>query len=224
MTTKGIALAAFMCAALCTAAPYAPEGFGREAAMAQPAVETPIKADIDAIFARLVDELRQAQVLAQQLRTAAGKTPRDTQREVDSAARTISGLADTLNPNGELALRLAALRKAALAHRKRVQDYPKGTIEETDRTTILAAWDKVLQEADAAGTAMSTMHDRLLATLEKLRMRQAAVSELLLAGQYKAAVDTLMKWLNDLQSTVNGLDHAIRDTGTMLNGPAAKTS
>jgi len=224
MTTKNIVLAAFVCAVFCISVPYAPEGFGREAAMARPAVETPVKADIDAIFARLVDELRQAKALAQQLRATAAKTPQDTQREVDTAARTISGLADALDPTGQLAMRLAALRKAALAHRKRVQDYPKGMIEETDRTTILAAWDKVLQEADAAGTTMSTMRDRLLATLQKLRMRQVAVSELLLAGQYQAAAETLMKWLNDLQSTVNGLDRAIEDTGTVISGPAAKTS
>ncbi len=221
MVMKGL-LAAIICAAVSLS--LSPAEAQSPRTSANPPAEAPIKANIDAIFGKLVDELRQADALAQHLRETAAKSPEDTKHEVDQAASTISKLADALDPNGQIATQLAALRNAALVHRKHVQDLPKGTIEETDRSTILAAWDKVLQEADAASTAMTDMRDKLLATLQKLRMRQTAVSELLLAGQYKAALDTLMNWLNDLQGTVEGLHHAIDDVGTMLHAPEPKTS
>ncbi len=224
MVTKML-LAALVCAAVSVVAPDTKAQSARvPAGSSPPAVEAPIKADIDAIFGKLVDELREADGLAQHLRETATKSPEDTKREVDEAASTISRLADALDPNGQLATQLAALRNAALVHRKRVQDLPKGSLEETDRSSILAAWDKVLQEADAASTAMTDMRDKLLATLQKLRMRQTAVAELLLAGQYKAALDTLMNWLNDLQGTVEGLHHAIDDAGTVLRAADPKTS
>jgi hypothetical protein len=224
MLTKAL-LVALLCAAVSVAAPHAQAQSARAAAAPpSPPVEAPIKADIDAIFGKLVDELRQADALAQHLRETAAKSPEDTKHEVDEAASTISRLADALDPNGQIGTRLVALRNASLVHRKRVQDLPKGAIEETDRSNILAAWDKVLLEADAASTAMTDMRDKLLATLQKLRMRQTAVSELLLAGQYKAALDTLMNWLTDLQGTVDGLHRSIDDVGTVLHGPDGKTS
>lgn len=218
-------VAASLCAAFCVFEPWSHGAWARD--VTEPprsALQAPVKADIDVVFGKVVDELRQAEALAQHLRETAAKTPEDTQREVNEAAGTISRLADSLEVNGQLATRLSALRNAALVHRKRVQDLPKGTIEETDRTNLLAAWDKVVQQADAAGTAMLDMREKLLATLQKLRMRQTAVAEFLLAGQYKAALDTLMNWLTDLQGTVDGLHRAMEDAGTVLHGPDAKTS
>ena len=84
----------------------------------------------------------------------------------------------------------------------------KEIIEEGDRTALLKSWDKAIIDTDKAAAAVNEMRDRLTQVLTKLRMRQSAVSEYILAGQYQAAVATLRQWVGDLEATVKSL-HAV---------------
>jgi hypothetical protein len=179
--------------------------------------QTAIKSDLDKIFDGLASQLKAADALVVQLKATAAKTPADTSAEVNNAAEVLSGLADKTRADGELAGQLSALRNAAVIHRKRVTDMAKGSIEETDRTNILSSWDKVTQEADEAQAAMVNMHQSLMGSLDKLRMRQVAVSELLLAGQYQAAVAALKGWLSELESTVAALHKAIDPVKSLVS-------
>ncbi|MGO8866404.1 MAG: hypothetical protein ACLQME_07885 [Alphaproteobacteria bacterium] len=196
-------------APLCANAAQKPAAAGPQAQPAEIPYDTPVKAELEKIFNGLASQLQEADTLVKLLRNTAAKNPADTETQIDSAAQTLGTLADRLQPEADLAQQLAALRNAAAVHRKRVQEMPNGTIGEADRTTILAAWDRILQDADKAQASMKDMHDSLTNVLQELRIRKTAVSELMLAGQYQAAVDTLKNWLGDLEMTVKNLHKSI---------------
>jgi hypothetical protein len=96
-----------------------------------------------------------------------------------------------------------------VVHRKRVAEMEKGSIEEVDRTSIISAWDHVVQEADNAQASMGDMKIKLTNILNKLRMRRVAIGEMLLAGQYRSAVEALRSWIKELDDTVKTLHQAI---------------
>ena len=171
--------------------------------------DTPIKGDLEKIFSTLQGQLKNIDALANNLKSMANKKPEDTQNQINGAAKTLSELADRLQPTGDLAAQLKALRGAAGAHRERIQGMAKEIIEEGDRTALLKSWDKAVIDTDKAGAAMNEMRDRLGQVLTKLRMRQSAVSEYILAGQYQAAVASLRQWVGDLEATVKSLHAAI---------------
>ena len=171
--------------------------------------ETPVKSELEKVFNELSGHLKQIDKLAADLKATTTKKPSDTQSQLEGAAATLSALADRLQPSGDLAAQLSALRNAAALHRQRIQDTPKEAIEESDRSTLLNTWDKALQDTDKAGAAIADMKDRLVQVLGKLRKRQAAVGEYLLAGQYQAAVSALRAWVGELESTVKSLHAAI---------------
>ena len=181
---------------------------------AGPAQYTPptppaVRPELDGVFAKLNDQLKAADDLVKGLRGTANKTTGDTQRDVLSAAGSLSQLVDRLGPNGDIATTLDDVSQAAAIHQKRVMNAPEGSIEEQDRTDALTAWERVTKEVDTARTTMSTMRTKLSAVLERLRKRQAGISELLLAGQYEQAVKSLNAWLTDLQTTVDGLHQSM---------------
>ena len=171
--------------------------------------DTPIKTELEKIFGGLQDQLKEIDTLAAKLKATTNRRPEDTQVQINGAAQTLSALADRLQPTGDLAAQLSALRNAAALHRQRVQDMAKDSIDEADRTALLKAWDKALIDTDKTGVALGEMRDRLTHALAKLRMRQTAVGEYLLAGQYQAAVATLRSWLGDLDATVKSLHQAM---------------
>ena len=171
--------------------------------------QTAIKSELDKVFNGLVDQLKMVDNLAASLKTTASRKPEDTQQQINEAAGTLSALADRLQPTADLAGQLTALRNAAAVHRQRIQEIAKDAIEEGDRTELLKSWAKIVMDADKASAALENMRERLLAVLSKLRMRQAAVSEFLLAGQYQAALDSLKSWVTELNTTITGLHRLI---------------
>jgi len=175
----------------------------------QVSAETPIKSELDKIFSSLQSQLKDVDKLAAHLKATANRKAEDTQQQINGAADTLSALTDRLQPTGDLTSQLTALRNAAALHRKRIQEMPKEAIEEADRTTLMKAWDKAIVEADKTAASMGDMRDRLTHVLKKLRMRQAAAGEYLLAGQYQAAVASLRAWVGELEATVNSLHQAI---------------
>ena len=209
MFSRTILIAMCVVVPLCATAAQKPPAAGPQAQPAEIPYDTPVKAELEKIFNGLASQLQEADTLVKLLRSTAAKNPADTETQIDSAAQTLGTLADRLQPEADLAQQLAALRNAAAVHRKRVQEMANGTIGEADRTTILAAWDRILQDADKAQASMKDMHDSLMNVLQELRIRKTAVSELVLAGQYQAAVDTLKNWLGDLETTVKNLHKSI---------------
>lgn len=177
----------------------------------QPAINdrTHIKSELDKVFNGLASQLKEVENLAANLKSTANRKPEDTQQQLSEAANTLSTLADRLVPNGDLAGQLTALRSAAAIHRQRILDMPKEALEEADRTGLLQAWDRIIVDADKGTAAMSTMRERLMAVLGKLRARQVAVSEFLLADQFQSAVNAVKSWINDLDTTINGLRKVI---------------
>ena len=171
--------------------------------------DTPVKTELEKIFGGLQSQLKEIDNLAANLKATTNRKPAETQTQINGAAQTLSALADRLQPTGDLAAQVTALRNAAALHRQRVQDMAKDSIEEADRTALLKAWDKALIDADRAGAALGEMRERLTHALTRLRMRQVAVGEYLLAGQYQAAVATLRSWLGELEATINNLHNAI---------------
>lgn len=167
--------------------------------------ETPVRNELAKIFEKLSEDLKAADGLVARLRSTAQKTPESARAEVNEAAKVLGDIADRLKPTGDVAGQLQALRNAATVHRKRVTDMAPNIIDEADRQSILNAWDAILQNADATTAAMADMKTKLTSALENLRMRQVAMSEMLLAGYHQGAVDALKKWLGDLEVTVGDL-------------------
>lgn len=167
--------------------------------------DTPVRNELGKIFERLTNDVKQADALVARLREIAQKTPEAARAEVNNAATLLGNLADRLKPTGDIAGQLQALRNAATVHRKRVADLAPNLLDEADRQAILDAWDATLRDTDNAAAAMADMRSKLMSALENLRMRQTAMAELVLAGQYQAAVEAMKKWLVDLEATVGGL-------------------
>lgn len=169
----------------------------------------PVQADLQQVFSGLANQLHEADKLVKRLKKTAAERPQDTKQAIEQGAVELSTLADRVAPTGDLAQELMAVRQAAVLHRKRVQDLAKGTIEESDRTIILAGWDHVIQQADKARAAMDDMHGRLMNAVKELRMRETAVSEMMLAGEYNAAIKAVQDWIAELQTTVSSLRSVI---------------
>jgi hypothetical protein len=178
--------------------------------------ETPIQAQLKDVFGHLAEKVKAADALAARLRDTAAKNPSDTLQQVTEAETILGQFVDQLAPNGSLAAQLASLRAAAAVHRKRVQDMPKDTIEETLRSEILSDWDRIMQAADAGQAAMNDLRTKTIDTLQRLRMRQVAIAELLLAGEFESAIKALNNWISDLQGTMGGLNQIIDQLGTTL--------
>ena len=166
------------------------------------------------VFNQMKGNVEYLDKLLAYLKALAEKKPSDIAAEVKSAAANMSILADRMTANGDVGKQLVGIRTAAALHEKRVQEMPQGAIAEEDRTRIVTAWQHIIQEADKATASMGDVHNRIMDVLTELRMKQAAVGELLLAGQYEAAMETFEKWLADLQTTVNSLHEIISQFGT----------
>src|SRR6185312_806396 len=99
--------------------------------------DAPVKTELDKIFTQLGDQVKEADGLLTHLRETANKKPEDIVAEVRNSALALSALTDRLKQNGDIAGNLAAVRNAAAIHLKRVQELPKGAMEEEDRTKIV---------------------------------------------------------------------------------------
>jgi hypothetical protein len=174
-----------------------------------------VKTEIDGVMSSLSKLVQEGDALVAHLKQAVGTKTQDTQKAVDNAAQVLSSIADRASPDSDLRKILLDARNAALTHRKVVADMPSGMISEEGRTRALAAWDDVLKTADRATAGMADIHDQFLVVLRELRMRQTEVSELLLAEQYQAALDSVVKWVADLQITVKQLH------GVLINNPTS---
>lgn len=179
------------------------------ASTTRPPTEAPVNADLARIFEKLAQDLKSADELVTRLRATTQKTPEGVRAEVDEAANVLGNIADRLKPTGDIAQQLEALRNAATKHRKRVTELSTKDIDERDRQTLLNRWDRILQDADITGAAMADMKTKLSSALENLRMSQLAMSEMLLAGYHHGALETLKRWLSDLDTTVRDLHNVL---------------
>lgn len=173
------------------------------------APDTSIKGELDAVFGQLNQQLKQVEGLLGFLKTTQAKNPQELAKQVQTSALELSSLIDRLQQNGDIGGQLAAVRNAAAAHFKRIQDLPKGSLNEADRTSLATTWSSILQNADKAKATMDTMRERLGAALTKLRMRSIAIGELTLAAQYAQAIDAFNRWLGELNSTVEDLHRVL---------------
>ncbi len=171
--------------------------------------EAPLKSELETIYNSLSKQLQDVERYTAYLKGTASKTPEDTQSKINDMANILGNLADRLQANGDLTTQLNALRNSAAVHRKRVQEMAKEAIEESDRTTLMSTWDKALADTDKTGAMLTNMREKVNSVLKKLRMRQAAVSEFLLAGEFQAALASLKAWITELDATVNSLRAAI---------------
>lgn len=171
--------------------------------------DTKIGAELNKIFERLGDTLKEADAIATRLRSAAQKTPEDAKAQVDDAAKLLSSLADRLKPTGDVASQVESLRNAANVNRKRVADMPSTMLDEMDRQRILDKWDAISRNAAGVTSAMADMRTKLLSSMENLRMHQVAITELVLAGEFEGAINSLKKWLSDLDQTMTDLHAAV---------------
>jgi hypothetical protein len=171
--------------------------------------DTQIGAELNKIFERLGNELKEADAIATRLRSAAQKTPEDAKAQVDDATKLLSGLADRLKPTGDVAGQVEALRNAATANRKRVADMPATMLDEMDRQRILDKWDSISRNAAGVTSAMADMRSKVVSSVENLRLRQVAIAELVLAGEFEGAINSLKKWLADLDQTMKDLHAAV---------------
>ena len=175
--------------------------------------DAPVKSELDKVFTELGDQVQRADTLLKQLRETANRKPEDVVQQIQTSTMVLSGLVDRLQQSGDIAGQLGAVRNAAAQHLKRVQELPKGMIDEEDRTKIISAWSGVLQSADNAQANMATMRDSLMAALTRLRMRSMAIGEMMLANQYQQVIDSFNRWIGELKSTVDSL-HQIIGTPT----------
>lgn len=184
----------------------------KEPQASQQAVQVPsAEAQLHDAFDKIKGNVEFLDKLVAYLKDTASKNPDDAAKTVEQTARNLSVLADRLASDGDVGKELLAIRTAAGLHMKRVQEMPPGTITEEDRTKIVGAWEHVLQQTDTATGAMSDLRTRLMDVLNQLRMKETAMSELLLAGQYGAAIQAFMQWVAELQVTVTNL-HKVIDT------------
>lgn len=148
--------------ALCLAAPSA---FGQQSTKPTPTLpaDAPVKTELDKVFTQLGDQVQRADTLLKQLRETANRKPEDVVQQIQTSTMVLSGLIDRLQQNGGIAGQLGAVRNAAAQHLKRVEELPKGSIDEEDRTKIIGAWKNVLHGADSAQANMATMQDSLMA-------------------------------------------------------------
>jgi hypothetical protein len=116
-----------------------------------------------------------------------------------------------MRPDGDLTNELQAIRSAAVTHRQRIEGAGNDVMTETDRTSLLAAWDKIIRDADTAKIGMANMRDSLTSALSTLRLRSHAMSEMILASEYQAVLNVYNAWLADLQKSMVNL-HAIIKT------------
>ncbi len=194
--------------ALCLAAPTT---FAQHTTKPTPTLpaDAPVKTELDKVFTQLGDQVSKADTLLKQLRETANRKPEDVVKQIQTSTMVLSGLVDRLQQSGDIAGQLGAVRNAAAAHLKRVEELPKGSIDEEDRTKIISAWKNVLQGADNAQANMATMRDSLMAALQRLRMRSMAIGELMLANQYQQVIDSFNRWIGDLKNTVDSLHQLI---------------
>ena len=171
--------------------------------------DAPVKSELDKVFTELGDQVQRADTLLKQLRDTANRKPEDVVQQIQTSTMVLSGLVDRLQQSGDIAGQLGAVRNAAAQHLKRVQELPKGMIDEEDRTKIISAWSGVLQSADNAQANMATMRDSLLAALTRLRMRSMAIGEMMLANQYQQVIDSFNRWIGELKNTVDSLHQII---------------
>lgn len=171
--------------------------------------DTQIGAELSKIFERLGNVLKEADAIATRLRSAAQKTPGDAKAQVDDATKMLSSLADQLKPTGDMAGQVETLRNAATANRKRVADMPATMLDELDRQRILEKWDSISRDAAGVTSAMADMRSKVLSSVENLRLRQVAITELVLAGEFEGAINSLKKWLADLDQTMKDLHAAV---------------
>lgn len=164
--------------------------------------------ELNSIFTQLQSDVKHAEDIADQLRELAQKKPGDVQKDIDAGAKWMGALADKLAPQGPVMSQLNTLRSAADTHRKRVAD-AKDMLEESDRTRLLQVWTDVLTQSDKATSAVGGIRTQLLDALTSLRRRQAAISEYMLAGQYKAAIDSLNAWVDQLHQTVERMNGVV---------------
>jgi hypothetical protein len=109
-------------------------------------------------------------------------------QEVSQADDILSKLVDKLAPNGDFVAQVTSLRNAAVVHRKRVAELTGETIEENMRGQVLERWDQIIKDADALQNAVTDLRSSMMDKLQKLRMRKTAISELVLAEEFQAAI------------------------------------
>jgi uncharacterized protein YukE len=167
--------------------------------------ESNAKNELNDVLKRLNDQAKQVDGLVAKLKGVTNMQPSDTLKQVDAAARTLSGLIDRLSDSGDLSQQVQNVRNAATTHRKRVEEMNTQTIDNEDKTAILKAWDDIMQGTDNAKVSMKNMRESLGSALGKLTRKRVAISEMLLASQYQEAISSFNAWVRDLEKTTKSL-------------------
>lgn len=83
---------------------------------------------------------------------------------------------------------------------------PATMLDEMDRQRILDKWDSISRNAAGVTSAMADMRSKVLSSVENLRLRQVAIAELVLAGEFEGAINSLKKWLSAPNAAASLLD------------------
>lgn len=172
------------------------------------------QSQLDAVSGEMNALLKEGERVAARLAREIHAHPHEANHLVQQTETTLSGMADQTTSTSDVIKEVAAIRAKALAYRQAVMAMPAGTMSEADRQRVLDAWNRVIKSANKAQAAVADIHTTLLAELRDLRMRDVAVGQLMLAGEYQAALHDVLTWTKKLRVTIEKLN-------TLISGPTS---
>jgi hypothetical protein len=179
-----------------------------------PQAPASVKSELDELFANLNIQLKKVDEVVARAKSAANRTPGEVTKEVENSSQVLSALLDKIQPTGDMMQQVAALRAAAVVHRRRISDMSKEILTEEDKNSLLMAWDKNIRASDEIRIAMDAMRINLQNAVTKLRMKSAAISEMVLADEFRGVFETYNNWIKELQGTLNNLHRIIQTPGS----------
>jgi hypothetical protein len=168
-----------------------------------------LQSELQGVTERMKALLGEGKRVAARLENQINDHPQEADKLIRDTATTLSGMADQTTSTGDVIKEVAAIRAKALAYRQTVMSMPAGVMSETDRQRVLEAWNRVIDTASKAQAAVADIHVTLLAELQELRRREVAVGQLMLAGEYQAALDDVITWTTELKATIEKLNNLL---------------
>ena len=168
-----------------------------------------LQSELHAVTERMKALLGEGKRVAARLQREINDRPQEADKLIRDTAITLSGMADQTTSDGDVIKEVAAIRAKALAYRQTVMSMSSGVMSETDRQRVLEAWNRVIDTASKAQAAVADIHITLLAELRDLRKREVAVGQLMLAGEYQAALNDVLTWTKALRATINQLNNLL---------------
>jgi len=168
-----------------------------------------LQSELHAVTERMKALLGEGKRVAARLQREINDRPQEADKLIRDTAITLSGMADQTTSDGDVIKEVAAIRAKALAYRQTVMSMSSGVMSETDRQRVLEAWNRVIDTASKAQAAVADIHITLLAELQDLRKREVAVGQLMLAGEYQAALDDVLTWTKALRVTIEQLNNLL---------------